>query len=465
MENNANKANATGQVNYNRTNHYQKFQGEITREDILRVNERRHIEHLRHDHSLRNKILLFLILIGPGMLVMLADNDAGGIITYAITGATYGISIFIPFLILMIFVAYIVQEMTVRLGAVTHRGHMELIFKRFGKRWGMFSVIDLIIANFLTIITEFIGIGSALMFIGVPMVYGVLISAVALLFILSLRRYLTIEKMMLAFACINIVYVPLAILTKPSISQILTSFSFAGIPNGNLSLLIFLLIANMGTTIAPWMLFYQQSAVVDKGSTKDDIGYGKIDTFIGAAIMGIVSVAIVILTAMTLHVNGVNTLSFTSLQFAQSISKIMGNYAGVLFSIGLFEAGFVAAFALASSSAWALGETVDTPHSLNRGFREAKLFYSVFLVSILGAALVVLIPNAPLGFFTLLVQIIATLLMPPALIFLYFLVNDKSLMRNYTNSKLMNAAVVGIIIGIIAMNTVLAILLIGGASI
>lgn len=465
MESNAKKANTSGQANDIGAGRHQKFQGEITREDIFRVNERKQIENLRSNHSFRNKILLFLILVGPGMLVMLADNDAGGIITYAITGATYGISIFIPFLILMILVAYIVQEMTVRLGAVTHRGHMELIFTRFGKGWGIFSVADLIIANFLTIITEFIGIGAALAFIGVPMVYGVLISAAILLLILGFRRYLTIEKMMLAFACLNVVYIPLAILTKPSMSQILASFSFAGVPHGSLSVIVFLLIANLGTTIAPWMLFYQQSAVVDKGSNKDDIGYGKIDTFVGAVIMGTVSVAIVILTAMTLHVNGVSTLSFTSLQFAQGISKFMGSYAGVLFSVGLFEAGFVAAFALASSSAWALGEIVDAPHSLNRGFRDAKLFYGVFLVSILGAALVVLIPDAPLGFFTLLVQIIATLLMPPALVFLYFLVNDKELMGNYTNGKWTNVAVVAIIIGIIAMNTVLAILLAKGASI
>ncbi len=465
MENNVNEANARGQTNNIEAGRRRKFQGEITREDILRVNERKQIEDLKSNHSFRNKLLLFLILVGPGMLVMLADNDAGGIITYAITGATYGISIFIPFLILMILVAYVVQEMTVRLGTVTHRGHMELIFTRLGKGWGIFSVIDLIIANFLTIITEFIGIGAALMFIGVPIVYGVLISAAVLLLILGFRRYLTIEKMMLAFACLNIVYIPLAILTKPSISQILASFSFAGIPHGSLSVMVFLLIANLGTTIAPWMLFYQQSAVVDKGSNKEDIGYGKIDTFIGAVIMGIVSVAIVILTAMTLHVNGVNTISFTSLQFAQGISKFMGNYAGVLFSIGLFEAGFVAAFALASSSAWALGEIVDTPHSLNNGFKEARLFYGVFLVSILGAALVVLIPNAPLGFFTLLVQIIATLLMPPALIFLYFLVNDKELMGNYTNGRWTNIAVIAIIAGIIAMNTILAILLAGGSTI
>jgi Mn2+/Fe2+ NRAMP family transporter len=372
LENREDKANASGQASDTGTKRHRKFQGKITREDIFRVNERERIERLRSDHSLRNKLLLFLILIGPGMLVMLADNDAGGIITYSITGATYGISIFIPFLILMVFVAYVVQEMTVRLGAVTHRGHMELIFTRFGKGWGIFSVADLVIANFLTIITEFIGIGAALMFIGVPMVYGVLISAAILLLILGFRRYLTIEKMMLAFACLNVVYVPLAILTRPSISQILGSFSFEGIPHGSLSVLIFLLIANLGTTIAPWMLFYQQSAVVDKGSTKEDIGYGKLDTFIGAAIMGIVSISIVILTAMTLHVKGVNTLSFTSLQFAQSISKFMGDYAGVLFSIGLFEAGFVAAFALASSSAWALGEIIDAPHSLNRGFGEAS---------------------------------------------------------------------------------------------
>ena len=444
----------------------QDAKGDIKYEDIVRVKERREIEHLKAEKSPLNKLLLVLLLMGPGMLVMLADNDAGGVITYAITGATYGISIFIPFLLLMIFVAYIVQEMTVRLGAVTHRGHAEMIFSRFGKGWGLFSMADLIIVNFLTMITEFIGMGAGLLFIGVPLFYGVLISAVVLLLILSIRRYLTIEKVILLFAIFNLVYIPLVFMAHPTLSDIAKAFSFSGIPLGSsLTTFIFLLIANLGTTIAPWMLFYQQSAVVDKGSTKEDLFYGKLDTFTGAAMMGVVSIAIVMLTALTLHSKGTSTLSYTDLDFAYTISKVLGQYAGVLFSIGLFEAGFVAAFALSSSSAWAYGEVMNVPHSLNRKFGEAKAFYAIFFISILGAALVVLIPGAPLGFFTLLVQIMATILMPPALIFLYLLVNDKSLMGDKVNGKFTNIAVILIIIAIIAMNTILAILLVKGGRI
>ena len=438
----------------------------IKYEDIVRVKERREIARLKSGKSLLNRVLLMLLLVGPGMLVMLADNDAGGVITYAITGATYGISIFIPFLLLMIFVAYIVQEMTVRLGAVTHRGHAEMIFSRFGKGWGLFSMGDLIISNFLTMITEFIGMGAGLLFIGVPLQYGVLISACVLLLISSIRRYLTTEKIILLFAIFNLVYIPLVFLAHPTLSDVTRAFSFSGIPLGSsLTTFVILLIANLGTTIAPWMLFYQQSAVVDKGSTKEDLFYGKLDTFTGAVLMGVVSVAIVMLTALTLHSNGANTLSYTDLDFANTISKVLGHYAGVLFSIGLFEAGFVAAFALASSSAWAYGEVMDVPHSLNRKFSEAKAFYSIFFISILGSALVVLIPGAPLGFFTLLVQIMATILMPPALIFLYLLVNDKSLMGDKVNGKFTNIAVISIIIAIIAMNTILAVLLVKGGQI
>jgi Mn2+/Fe2+ NRAMP family transporter len=257
----------------------------------------------------------------------------------------------------------------------------------------------------------------------------------------------------------------LVFLAHPTISDIARAFSFSGIPFGSsLTTFIFLLIANVGTTIAPWMLFYQQSAVVDKGSTKEDLLYGKLDTFTGAVMMGVVSVAIVIFTALTLHSSGTNTLSYTDLDFANTISKVLGQYAGVLFSIGLFEAGFVAAFALASSSAWAYGEIMDVPHSLNRKFSEAKAFYSIFFISILGSAFVVLIPGAPLGFFTLLVQILATILMPPALIFLYLLVNDKSLMGDKVNGKFTNIAVISIIIAIIVMNTILAVLLVKGGQ-
>lgn len=439
--------------------------GGITREDILRVEEREEINKLRTERSFLKKILLFLIMIGPGMLVMLADNDAGGVITYAITGATYGIGIFVPFLLLMIVVAYVVQEMTVRLGAVTHRGHAEMIFSRFGKGWGLFSMTDLILANFLTIVTEFIGMSAALEFIGIPLIFGVLSSALILLLILIFRNYLTIEKIILSFAIINVIYIPLAILAHPSLSQIILSFTPAGIPQfTSLTTLIFLLIANLGTTISPWMLFYQQAAEVDKGSTRADIPYAKLDTLIGAILMGVISVAIVILTGATLHVNGINVLSYQALDFANAISKVMGNYAGALFSIGLFEAGFVAAFVLSSSSAWALGEVTQTPHSLNSGFKEAKLFYGVFLFSILGSAIIVLIPNAPLGLFTLLVQIIATILMPPALIFLYFLVNDRSIMGDMVNSRLTNIVVIVIIAAIIIMNTILAVLLLQGVK-
>jgi Mn2+/Fe2+ NRAMP family transporter len=440
--------------------------GSITYEDIVRVKERKEIKRLRSEKSLLNKLLLVILLIGPGMLVMLADNDAGGVITYAITGATYGISIFIPFLLLMIFVAYIVQEMTVRLGAVTHRGHAEMIFSRFGKGWGLFAMGDLVIANFLTMVTEFIGIGAGLLFIGVPLIYGVLISAGILLLISSIRRYLTIEKIILLFALFNLIYIPLVFLAHPTLSDMTKAFSFSGIPLGSsLTTFVFLIIANLGTTIAPWMLFYQQSAVVDKGSTKEDLFYGKLDTFAGAVMMGVVSVAIVMLTALTLHSSGVSILSYTDLEFASTISKVLGHYAGVLFSIGLFEAGFVAAFALSSSSAWAYGEVMNVPHSLNRKFGEAKAFYFIFFVSILGSAVVVLIPNAPLGFFTLLVQILSTILMPPALVFLYLLVNDRSLMGDKVNGAFTNVAVISIIIAIIAMNTILAILLVNGGKI
>ncbi len=439
---------------------------DITYEDVVRVKERKEIKRLRSEKSLLNKLLLVFLLVGPGMLVMLADNDAGGVITYAITGATYGISIFIPFLLLMIFVAYIVQEMTVRLGAVTHRGHAELIFSRFGKGWGLFAMGDLVISNFLTMVTEFIGIGAGLLFIGVPLIYGVLISAGILLLISSIRRYLTIEKIILLFALFNLIYIPLVFLAHPTLSDMAKAFSFSGIPLGSsLTTFVFLIIANLGTTIAPWMLFYQQSAVVDKGSTKEDLFYGKLDTFAGAVMMGVVSVAIVMLTALTLHSGGVNALSYTDLDFANTISKVLGQYAGVLFSIGLFEAGFVAAFALSSSSAWAYGEVMNVPHSLNRKFGEAKAFYFVFFVSILGSALVVLIPGAPLGFFTLLVQILSTILMPPALIFLYLLVNDRSLMGDKVNGAFTNMAVISITIAIIAMNTILAILLVNGGKI
>lgn len=405
---------------------------------------------------LRSLWLLWL-LVGPGLLVMIGDNDAGGVITYATTGAQYGLGFFVPFLLLMIPVAYVVQEMTVRLGAVTQKGHAELIFDRFGRFWGMFSMVDLAVGNVLTLVTEFIGMEAGLSLFGVPRIVAVpacfaLVAAVALS-----GRYWQAERTTLLFALANLVFVPLALMAHPDPAAVARSLVDWSLPGGATGSFLFLLVANIGTTVAPWMLFYQQGAVVDKGMTPRDIPQGRLDTLLGSVVMSLVAVAIVILTATTLHTHHVTLPGSGDASFAQALVPFLGTTAAKLFAIGLFEAGLVAAITIGLSSAWALGEVLGYPHSLNVSVREAPGFYGVYLGSMALAAAIVLIPHAPLELISLTVQVVATLLMPPALLFLLLLANDRELMGPYANTRAQNAATVVILTGILAASTLLGI--------
>jgi Mn2+/Fe2+ NRAMP family transporter len=424
-------------------------------EVVRRAEDRLRVRHARQQRSswLRHLWLIWL-LVGPGILVMLGDNDAGGIITYATTGARFGIGFFIPFLLLMIPIAYVVQEMTVRLGAVTGRGHAELIYGRFGPFWGWFSLLDLGLGNLLTLVTEFIGMGAGLAFFGVPLRLGVPIAAAIVLAIALLGNYWTAERLTLGLAALNLVFIPIAVLAHPDPAQVVGALTSWSLPGGLTGAALFLIIANVGTTIAPWMLFYQQSAVVDKGLTEADIPHGRLDTAVGSVVMGVISVAIVVATGATLHPAGVDAAGWSEVQFAQALVPFVGSVSARLFALGLFEAGLVAAITINLSTAWAFGEVFGWAHSLNSRFRDAPRFYLLYAGSVLLAAAVVLVPGAPLALITLIVQVVATLLMPPALLFLLLLLNDRSLMGRWTNGRWANTAVAAIVVALLGLNLV-----------
>jgi len=230
-------------------------------------------------------IKIYLLLAGPGLIVMIADNDAGGITVYAATGAKFGYNL-IWFLVLLGPVAYFVQEMTVRLGAVAKHGHAEAIFSAFGPFWGWFSLLDLTPVNWLTIVTEFIGMTAALSIFGIPPVIMVITVIIAMFGIVLSGRYWTWEKITMAFCLVNLIYIPAAFLVHPSVGDVLRMGiipNFPGVFNGTL---FFFMMANIGTTIAPRMIFFQQSAVVDKQMKEKDILWGKFDTMIGALVGG-----------------------------------------------------------------------------------------------------------------------------------------------------------------------------------
>jgi NRAMP (natural resistance-associated macrophage protein)-like metal ion transporter len=392
-------------------------------------------------------IRIFLVISGPGLLVMIADNDAGGITTYAATGAQYGYHL-IWFLLLLVPVAYYVQEMTVRLGAVTKRGHAEAIFDGFGAFWGWFSLIDLLLVDWLTLVTEFVGMTAALALFGVPAWLTVAGVSVLMGVIVVNGRYWTWEKIAMAFCVLNLIYIPGAFMVHPRVADILSQGlipNFAGSFN---SQMFFFLMANIGTTIAPWMLFFQQSSVVDKGMKERDIPWGRADTLIGSIFTVLVAVFIVIVTGALLHGSVIDDAAKAAATLMQT-----DRWLGTFMAIGLFDAGLLGAICISLASSWAFGEIFGWAHSLNNKIREAPAFYVNYMLTLISAGLVVLIPGAPLVLITLFVQVVAVTLLPAALVFLILLLNDRATMGEYANTLGQNLICGTIVAVIILLST------------
>jgi len=393
-------------------------------------------------------IRLYLIIAGPGIIVMVADNDAGGITTYTATGAQYSFHL-IWFLILLGPVAYYVQEMTVRLGAVTKRGHAEAIFHSFGAFWGWFSLLDLVFLDWLTMITEFIGMTAAMSIFGVPPIVTVIVAWILMGTMVLQGRYWTWEKAALVFCGLNLIYIPAAFMINPPVDKILHGSFIPHLPPGGFTnALFFLLMANIGTTIAPWMIFFQQSAVVDKGMQEKDMLWGKIDTAVGSFLTVVVAAGCVVLTATLLPGQMINDAATAAFRFLP-----INRYVGALLAIGLFDAGFLGAICISLASSWAFGEVFGWAHSLNHKVKEAPWFYAYYFFDLLLAGTVVLIPRAPLVLITLFVQVIAVTLLPAALVFLILLLNNEETMGEYKNTLFQNVANVGIVVMIIIIST------------
>jgi Mn2+/Fe2+ NRAMP family transporter len=393
-------------------------------------------------------IQIYLILAGPGILVMVADNDAGGITTYAATGAKFGYDL-IWFLVLLGPIAYFVQEMTVRLGAVTKHGHAEAIFSAFGWFWGWFSFLDLSLVNWLTLITEFIGMTAAMSIFGIPPLLTVIAVILIMAFMVIQGRYWTWEKIALVFAALNLIYVPLAFMVHPDFNHVINTGIIPHFPGGFTATLFFFLMANIGTTIAPWMIFFQQSSVVDKGMKEKDIPFGKFDTAIGAMSTVLVAIFIIIVTGTVLPGTNVDSAA----QAARTLIDKYSYLGGAMLAIGLFDAGLLGAICISLSSSWAFGEVFGWAHSLNHKIREAPWFYGIYFFALITAGAVVLIPGAPLVLITLFVQVIAVTLLPAAMVFLILLLNNEEIMGHYKNTMLQNIISWGTVIMIIILST------------
>jgi len=390
---------------------------------------------------------LFATIAGPGIIVMVADNDAGGIATYAATGAKYGYGL-VWFLVILGPIAYFVQEMTVRLGAVTKRGHAEAIFDAFGSFWGWFSLLDLALTDLLTLITEFIGMTAAMSIFHIPPIVTV-IGVFILMGIMVLQgRYWTWEKIAMVFCLVNLIYIPCAFMVHFSVGTVLKQGIIPRFPGGFNNQIFFFLMANIGTTITPWMVFFQQSSVVDKNLQEKDIPWEQIDTAVGSVLTVLVAFFIIIVTATVLKGQDIESA-------AQASHALMGinKYVGAFVAIGLFDAGFLGAICISLASSWAMGEVFGWAHSLNNKVKEAPWFYLFYFSTLVIAGTVVLIPGAPLVLITLFVQVIAVTLLPAALVFLILLLNQEELMGKYKNSLFQNVATTIIVIGIIILST------------
>jgi len=410
----------------------------ITHEDVLRARDRLKIIKTR---AAKSSLRLLWLLAGPGVLVMLGENDGPSMVSYATTGATYGIGFFVPFILLTFLMAFVVQEMTVRLGVATHRGHAELIFQRFGPFWGYFAMGDLVFGNLLTLVTEFIAIQAGGLYFGLPSWLSVAIGVALVIGSLAFRRYATWERALMGLAAFNLLFIPAALLAHPSGADLTHALATWGpLPGGMGTAFLTLILANIVATVTPWMIFFQQSAVVDKGLTRSDLPQGRTDTAIGAALAAVAAIATLVATAplFALHVDVSQFASGAN--FATALQPLIGTTGATLFALGIVEAGLVAAMTISTSSSYSLAETVSARHSLNLDFAHGRLFYGVAIASTLLAGGIVLIPGAPLLAMTLTVNVIATLLMAPALLLLLLLANDSEIMRDLANGWWANLA-------------------------
>jgi len=396
--------------------------------------------------GLRRRLITFLAIMGPGLIVMVGDNDAGGVSTYAQAGQNYGYSL-LWVLLLLIPVLVVNQEMVVRLGAVTGVGHARLINERFGRFWGWFSVGDLFLLNFLTIVTEFIGVSLALRYFGISPYISVPITAVVLIGITASGSFARWERAIFFFIATSLVLYPLALASHPHYGAIGYHLFVPGIQGGASSDAILLIIAIVGTTVAPWQLFFQQSNVIDKRITPRFIGYERADTVTGSLVVVIGAIAIMVVAVFAVRGTSLAGHFTDALGVAHAL-QAHGYWYGALFAIVLLDASIIGASAVTLSTSYAFGDVFGLKHSLNRSWRDAKQFYASYTALVAVAAAIVLIPHAPLGLITTSVQALAGVLLPSASVFLLLLCNDPEVLGPWRNKRWLNVVAV-IIIGVL----------------
>jgi Mn2+/Fe2+ NRAMP family transporter len=404
------------------------------------------------------KLKTLLAILGPGLIVMVGDNDAGAFSTYAQAGQEYGTTLLWT-LALLIPVLYVNQEMVLRLGAVSGVGHARLILERFGKFWGAFSVIDLFLLNALTIVTEFIGISLALGYLGVSKPLGVIIAAGLSMVAAGTGNFRRFERFSLLLVVGSLLLVPVLLMVHPPVGQMLGDFLVPGLPQGSLhggrlNEVMLLIIAIVGTTVAPWQLFFQQSYVIDKRIPPRFIPYERADLWIGIVFVAVGAVALMAMAAATFAGRPEFGEFSDAGGVAVGLEQYVGKVPAVLFALALLDACMIGAAAVSLSTAYAIGDVLDLRHSLHRKPTEAKGFYGVYCGLIALAAALVLTPGTPLGLLTNAVQALAGVLLPSATVFLLLLCNDRAVLGPWVNSRGLNLFT-GSVIAVLVMLSII----------
>ncbi|MBW0012515.1 NRAMP family divalent metal transporter [Mycobacterium sp.] len=399
------------------------------------------------------RLRLLMVIAGPGLIVMIGDNDAGGVATYAQAGQNCGMQLLWA-LVLMIPVLYVNQEMVLRLGAVTGVGHARLIFERFGKFWGAFSIGDLVVLNALTIVTEFIGVALALGFLGCPKTIAIPAAAVLLFAVVAGGSFRRWERVTFVLIAANVALIPLILLVHPALGPTLHGLvpSLPGHPD---SVVLLLIMAIVGTTVAPWQLFFQQSNVVDKRITPRWMRYGRADLAIG--IVGVIGGAIALMATTAFGLAGTAAAGrFTdAAAVASQLSGHLSHTAGVLFAIILLDASLIGANVVGLSTTYALGDAMRKPHSLHWKVTEAPLFYGCYAVLLAVSAAVAFSPDHILGLITQGVQALAGVLLPSATVFLVLLCNDRAVLGPWVNTVRQNALAWTIVWSLVVLSLML----------
>ncbi len=389
----------------------------------------------------RGRLWRYLAVAGPGLIVAFADTEAGSVTTAATSGAQFGMKL-VLLQVLLIVPLFVIQEMTVRLGTVTGKGHAQLIREHYGLAWTWVSLGTMLLTNLAALVTEFIGIAGAALVFGLPVLPMIVVSATLLIGIAFSGRYKRAEIFALGLCLLELLFIPAAFAAHPDPGALLREGLLGSQPLGNRDYLL-LVAGNIGAVIMPWMIFYQQSATVDKGLRPKDLNLARIDTAFGAVLTQVIMIAIVVTCAATLFVHH-QTVSDAAHAALALVPLTGSKLAGIAFGAGLLGAALIGALVVSLATAWAFGEAFAWRCSLNAACYDAKRFYGMYAAMVIVSAGIVLIPHLPLIRITVWVEAFNAFVLPIVLGFLVVMANDKKILGDRVNSRLGNAVAIGV---------------------